>query len=66
MSADSSVRFFDAQFERQVREGDFALNPFETAALPYLENGPVSTSTDWERLVGAFGGNFGLFALFVN
>jgi len=36
MSADSSVRFFDAQFERQVREGDFALNPFETAALPYL------------------------------
>ena len=36
------------------------------AALPYLESGPVSTSTDWERLVGAFGGNFGLFALFVN
>lgn len=36
MTASSSVRFFDAQFERQVREGDFALNPFETAALPYL------------------------------
>ena len=32
----SSVRFFDTQFERQVREGDFALNPFEAAALPYL------------------------------
>ena len=33
---DSSVAFFDAQFQRQVREGDFALNPFEKAALPYL------------------------------
>jgi len=31
-----SIRFFDAQFERQVREADFALNPFEEAALPYL------------------------------
>lgn len=30
------VQFFDAQFERQVREGDFDLNPFEVAALPYL------------------------------
>jgi tellurite methyltransferase len=36
MTADSSVRFFDTQFERQVREGDFSLNPFETAALPFL------------------------------
>ena len=36
MSTASSVRFFDAQFERQVREGDFRLNPFELAALPYL------------------------------
>ncbi|MBL8340124.1 MAG: class I SAM-dependent methyltransferase [Rubrivivax sp.] len=31
-----SVRFFDAQFQRQLRSGDFALNPFERAALPYL------------------------------
>ncbi len=30
------MRFFDAQFERQVRAGDFNLNPFELAALPYL------------------------------
>ena len=36
------------------------------AALPYLEDGPISSSTDWERIVGAFGGNFGLFAIFVN
>jgi tellurite methyltransferase len=32
----SSIAFFDTQFQRQVREGDFALNPFEAAALPYL------------------------------
>jgi SAM-dependent methyltransferase len=32
----TSVRRFDEQFARQVREGDLRLNPFETAALPYL------------------------------
>ena len=31
-----SVDFFDAQFERQIRSGDFALNPFEKRALPHL------------------------------
>lgn len=31
-----SVAFFDAQFQRQVRERDYALNPFETPALEYL------------------------------
>lgn len=31
-----SVDFFDSQFERQIRAGDFALNPFEKLALPYL------------------------------
>lgn len=36
MPARSSVDFFDAQFERQVREGDLTLNPFEAAALPHL------------------------------
>lgn len=36
MSSDASVRFFDAQFQRQVRESDRALNPFEKLALPYL------------------------------
>lgn len=35
MSADS-VRFFDAQFRRQVQAGEFALNPFEREALPHL------------------------------
>jgi tellurite methyltransferase len=31
-----SVDFFDTQFERQIRGGDFALNPFEKLALPFL------------------------------
>ena len=31
-----SVDFFDTQFERQIRGGDFALNPFEKRALPHL------------------------------
>ena len=31
-----SVGFFDRQFQRQVREADYALNPFERAILPYL------------------------------
>lgn len=30
-----SIRFFDRQFERQARAGEFALNPFETLALEY-------------------------------
>jgi len=36
MNTTSSITFFDTQFQRQVRDGDFALNPFEKAALPYL------------------------------
>lgn len=31
-----SVRFFDAQFRRQLAAGDLALNPFELATLPHL------------------------------
>jgi tellurite methyltransferase len=31
-----SVRFFESQFQRQVNAGEFALNPFERLALPYL------------------------------
>ena len=36
MDGNRSVQFFDEQFQRQVAAGDYALNPFETAALPYL------------------------------
>jgi len=32
----ASIRHFEAQFRRQVREGEFTLNPFERAALPHL------------------------------
>ena len=31
-----SVEFFDVQFARQIGGSDFALNPFEQLALPYL------------------------------
>ena len=31
-----SVEFFDSQFRKQVASGDFALNPFETMALPFV------------------------------
>ena len=31
-----SIDFFEAQFRRQTSVGDFALNPFERLALPYL------------------------------
>jgi tellurite methyltransferase len=36
MASDASIRFFDTQFQRQVRDGDLALNPFEQQALPFL------------------------------
>jgi len=31
-----SVTFFDTQFQKQVASNDFALNPFEKAALPFV------------------------------
>lgn len=36
MDSDASIRFFDAQFQSQVRQADLTLNPFEQQALPYL------------------------------
>lgn len=36
MTTNRSIAFFDSQFEKQVAAGDFALNPFEQAALPYV------------------------------
>ena len=35
-SSNRSVEFFETQFQRQIREADYALNPFETVALDYL------------------------------
>lgn len=34
-----SIRFFDEQFQQQIAKGEFALNPFEQAVLPYLSGG---------------------------
>jgi len=34
--ANRSVEFFDTQFQRQARNGDLALNPFERVVLPHL------------------------------
>jgi tellurite methyltransferase len=36
MSSTGSVRFFDVQFRRQDAAGEFALNPFEARALPFI------------------------------
>jgi tellurite methyltransferase len=33
----ASVRYFDAQFQRQLAAGELQLNPFEQAALPFLQ-----------------------------
>jgi tellurite methyltransferase len=37
MTPNNSVAFFDRQFQQQVRDQDFKLNPFELAALPHLQ-----------------------------
>jgi tellurite methyltransferase len=36
MDFDASIRFFETQFQRQLRQADLSLNPFEQQALPYL------------------------------
>ena len=36
------------------------------AALPYLEDGPVTTSEEWNRITDSFGGSFGVFAVWFN
>lgn len=39
MTTPDPVEFFDRQFRRQVRETDFALNPFEQLALSHVAGG---------------------------
>lgn len=36
MNVSKSVDFFDTQFRKQVAAGEFALNPFEMACLPFM------------------------------
>jgi tellurite methyltransferase len=41
MNANRSVEFFEAPFRRQVAADEYALNPFEVAALPRLQGDVV-------------------------
>jgi hypothetical protein len=36
------------------------------AALPYLEDGPMTTSEEWSRITDSFGGSFGVYAVWFN
>lgn len=36
VTSNRSIDFFESQFQRQVREQDYALNPFEMLALDYV------------------------------
>ncbi len=36
MNSNQSIAFFDSQFQKQVASGDYALNPFEKVALPFV------------------------------
>lgn len=36
MITNQSITFFDTQFQKQVADSDFALNPFEKVALPFV------------------------------
>ena len=36
MKPNSSIQFFDKQFQQQARNGDCVLNPFELTAVPHL------------------------------
>jgi tellurite methyltransferase len=37
MTHNKSIEFFEAQFAKQIREQEYALNPFETLSLDYLK-----------------------------
>ncbi|MDO8787927.1 MAG: hypothetical protein Q7J42_07635 [Sulfuritalea sp.] len=53
MKPDGSVAFFDKQFQQQVRDLDFKLNPFELVALPYLEGRVLDFGCGMENLAMA-------------
>ena len=36
MISNQSITFFDTQFQKQIAGGDFALNPFEKAVVPFV------------------------------
>jgi tellurite methyltransferase len=54
MSNKKSVAFFESQFQRQVRDQEYALNPFEILALDYVKGSVLD--------LGCGLGNFSLVA----
>lgn len=50
----------------EPRDFDLVLWLTGPAALPYLEEGPMTTSEDWDAMVDAFGGSFGVSAIWYN
>lgn len=50
----------------EPRDFDLVLWMTGPSALPYLEEGSVSTPEEWAHMTEAFEGSFGLFALWVN
>ena len=36
------------------------------AALPYLEDGPMTSTDEWNRITAAFEGSFGSYAIWFN
>jgi hypothetical protein len=55
------ARVFD-----EARPFDMVLWLTGPAALPYLEDGPITTGDDWNAMVNAFDGSFGVAAVWFN
>jgi hypothetical protein len=52
-----SVEFFDRQFRRQSEAGEYALNPFEEATLPFLHGQVLDLGCGLRNLSLAAAGN---------
>jgi len=55
-----------AKVFEEPRPFDIVLWVTGPAALPYLENGPIGTSQDWNGLADAFEGSFGIYMAWFN
>jgi hypothetical protein len=50
----------------ETKQMDLVLIIAGVGAVPYLEDGPISTNADWNRLTGAFRGSFLNYAIWFN
>lgn len=57
MTSTGSVQFFDAQFRRQDAAKEFALNPFELRALPFIQGNVLELGCGLGNLSIAAAGN---------